>query len=307
MRQLLLAGSQSPWLREQATHRAFVRRAVSRFMPGETLDDGLRAARELAARGLASTITHLGENIGARAEAEAEVAHYRQALDRIAADALDAEVSVKLTHLGLDLDPALATRLTQCLAERSATLGRRLWIDMEGSPYVEPTLALHARVRAATAGVGVCVQSYLRRTSHDVEALIAQGAAVRLVKGAYAEPAAIAFPDKREVDAQFLALAQRLLSEPARANGVWLAVGTHDRALIAAIERFVSDHDIPRDAFEFAMLYGIQTAEQLRLARAGYKVRVLVSYGDSWFPWYMRRLAERPANLWFVLRNMFAR
>lgn len=307
MRRVLLAGSQNAWLRRQATHRGFVRRAVRRFMPGETLDDGLRAARELQQRGLASIVTHLGENIADLGEAEAEVRHYVEALDRIAAGGLDTEVSVKLTHLGLDLDPSRTGQLTRCLAERSAAQQRRLWIDMEGSPYVAATLDVHARVREATPGVGVCVQAYLRRTAADVENLIAQGAAVRLVKGAYMEPPAIAFPDKAEVDAQFLTLTRHMLSPAARAAGVWLAVATHDRRIIGEIERFVAEQRIPKQSFEFAMLYGIQSAEQLRLARAGYRVRVLVSYGSSWFPWYMRRLAERPANLLFVLRNLFAR
>ncbi len=307
LRTVFLAASQNTWLRDHATRWPFVRRAVARFMPGERLDDGLRAVTALQAQGLGGILTHLGENITDRHEAEAELAHYQDALDRIARAPLDTEVSVKLTHLGLDIDPTLAERFTECLAKRAGTVGGRLWIDMEGSPYVAPTLALHRAVRARVPTVGVCVQSYLRRTAADVEDLIAQGAAVRLVKGAYAEPADIAYPDKGDVDAQFLALARRMLSPEARRAGVWLAVGTHDRALIAAVEQGVAELGMPRDGFEFAMLYGIQTAEQLRLSRAGYRVRVLVSYGASWFPWYMRRLAERPANLLFVLRNMLGR
>ena len=307
LRRALLAASQNAWLRHQATRRRFVRQAVLRFMPGETLDDGLRAAAALQTAGCTSILTHLGENITDRSEAEAEHAHYAGAFDRIAAAGLPTEISVKLTHLGLDLDIGVAEKLTGCLAMRSAALKRRLWIDMESSPYVDRTLALHREVRAQTPHVGVCVQAYMHRTPGDVEDLITQGAAVRLVKGAYAEPASVAFPHKKDVDAQFLDLARQMLSPEARRAGVWLAVGTHDRALIAAIERHVADQGIPKDAFEFAMLYGIQTAEQLRLARAGYRVCVLVSYGAEWFPWYMRRLAERPANLLFALRNVLGR
>src|SRR5205085_5860116 len=182
---------------------------------------------------------------------------------------------------------------------------RVVWIDMEGSAYTERTLALFHRARAAYPNVGICVQAYLHRTGNDVEALIAAGAAVRLVKGAYREPASIAIARKKAVDANYFALAQRLLSAEARQHGVRAAIATHDRDLIAGISAWAAQQGILRNALEFQMLYGIQTAEQLRLAGEGYDSRVLVAYGTHWYAWFMRRLAERPANVWFVMKNLF--
>ncbi len=176
---------------------------------------------------------------------------------------------------------------------------------MEHSPYVDATLEIHRRARAKFPNVAVCVQAYLYRTEKDVESLIAQGATVRLVKGAYDEPSEIAFPQKSDVDENYFRLAQLLLSEKARESGVRAAIATHDRKLIARISDWAATQEIPRDQLEFDMLYGIQRAEQLRLVREGYRSRVLVSYGSYWFPWFMRRLAERPANVLFLARNLW--
>ena len=299
-----MAGSQSPWLRRQATRRRFVRRAVSRFMPGETLDDALAAAAALDARGLGTVLTHLGENITAAAEAEAVRRHYLEVLGRLPAAGLDAEVSVKLTQLGLDLDLDLAAEHARCLAERSAAHGRRLWIDMESSAYVDRTLEVYRRVREREPGVGLCVQAYLHRTARDLQALVPLGAAVRVVKGAYQEPAGNAMRRKRDVDESFFRLCERLLAEDARRAGCRLTIATHDRDLIGRLAAGASARGVPLEAYEIAMLYGIQRPEQARLAAVGHRVRVLISYGDSWFPWYMRRLAERPANVWFVARGL---
>ena len=303
LRSLFLAASQNAWLNHQATRRPFVRRAVSRFMPGESANDALAAATTLAREGFGFIVTHLGENVASAAEVAEEVSHYRDVAARIGAAGLDAEISVKLTHLGLDLDPALARRGVGELACAARGCGMHLWIDMEGSAYVEPTLALYRELRPAHPNLGICVQAYLRRTAADVESLIALGGAVRLVKGAYQEPASIAFPGKHEVDESFFTLARRLLSPEARRAGAWLAAGTHDPKLLARIEAHARSEGVPADAFEFALLYGIRRDEQLRLRAAGWRTRVLISYGSSWFPWYMRRLAERPANVGFVLRN----
>jgi proline dehydrogenase len=314
MRSLLLAGSDSRWLREQATRRAFVRRAVSRFMPGESLDDALGTAPALRPDGIGLVLTRLGESVTDAAEADAVAAHYLDALERIgrpggsSADSsratVDAEISVKPTQLGLDIDPGRCFAHVRALAERADSLGNFVWIDMEQTRYVDATLDLCRRVRAERANVGVCVQAYLYRTARDVEGLISAGAGVRLVKGAYREPPALAFPRKRDVDDNYLALARRLLEADARKAGVRPVFGTHDPRLIQAIAAHGAATGRAARDVEYHLLYGIQRAEQQRLARAGHKVRVLVSYGSYWFPWYMRRLAERPANVLFVAKSL---
>jgi proline dehydrogenase len=304
MRSMLLAGADSRWLREQATRRAFVRRAVSRFMPGESLDDALGTAPALKPDGIGLVLTRLGESVTDAAEADAVAAHYLDALERIKATGVDAEISVKPTQLGLDIDAARCHAHVRALAERAASLGNFVWIDMEQTRYVDATLDLCRRLRAERANVGVCVQAYLYRTAQDVEALIAAGAGIRLVKGAYREPPDKAFPRKRDVDDNYLALARRLLEADARKAGVRPVFGTHDSRLIQAIAaQGAATGRAARDV-EYHLLYGIQRAEQQRLARAGHKVRVLVSYGSYWFPWYMRRLAERPANVLFVAKSL---
>jgi proline dehydrogenase len=309
-RRILVRASESAWLRERAPRLHFVKRASRRFLPGEYLDDALSAARRLANTGISSLITHLGENVRDRSEAEAVTRDYLGILERIQAAALPAEISVKLTQLGLDIDQefcfANLMRLIQASAASNSGTPKSVWIDMEQSAYVEATLDLHCRARQSNRNVGVCVQAYLRRTAKDVESLVALGASVRLVKGAYSEPAEIAFESKGDVDQNFFRAAQALLSPEARRAGVRAVIGTHDRALIARISEWAASQGVPKSELEFAMLYGIQRAEQLRLAREGYVSCVLVSYGSYWFPWYMRRLAERPANVWFLARNLFS-
>ncbi len=303
VRRLLLAGSQNRWLQRQAMRRGFVRKAVSRFMPGETLDDAVAAARELETHGLGTILTHLGENVTERAEADAEAEHYLDVIERSAS--LDCEVSVKLTQLGLDLDPERPHRHLIRLIERAAELKRTIWIDMEGSAYTERTIEVYRRLRRVHPNVGVAIQAYLRRSRADVESLLPLGAAIRLVKGAYREPASIAFASLAEVNENYFALARLLLAPEARGAGARLVAGTHDTRLIARINEYAEATGVPRGAFEYAMLYGIRRDEQERLARSGYPTRVLISYGSSWFPWYMRRLAERPANLMFVAKSLF--
>jgi len=304
MRQLLLWASENAWLRQQMPRYRFVRRAVSRFMPGEDADAAFAATVELQKRGIGTVLTLLGENVKTEADTAAVVRHYSEVMQAIKDRGLDAEVSVKLTHLGLDLDPALAEANLMAIAARAAALGQEVGVDMEGSAHTESTLALYRRVRAAQANVGLCLQAYLRRSTADLESLLPLRPTVRLVKGAYAEPSTIAFPDKAEVDAQFLKLAQRLLVAAGGSGGPRVIFGTHDRRLIAEIVAWASARGIPPGAYEFHLLYGIGREEQRRLAGSGHRVRVLVSYGDAWFAWYMRRLAERPANLWFVVRNI---
>jgi proline dehydrogenase len=303
-RQILIAASENSWLRKKMPRLAFVRRAAARFLPGENVDDALAAATRLSGDGVSSLLTHLGENVSDRAEAQAETERYLHLLDRIQQSELPSEVSVKLTQLGLDIDAEFCLANLVSLAEHARS--KTIWIDMEQSRYVEAALELHARARRTRANVGVCVQAYLRRTEKDIESLIAMGASVRLVKGAYSEPPEIAFAKKRDVDESYFRLAQMLLSPRARAAGVRAALATHDTNLIARLAEWSAAQGIARTQLEFAMLYGIQRREQLRLAREGYRSDVLISYGTFWFPWFMRRLAERPANILFLARNLFS-
>jgi proline dehydrogenase len=306
LRRALLAGSQSRWLRERAMRQAFVRRAVSRFMPGEEASDALAAADGLRRAGLGAVLTRLGENVATEAEADAVAAHYLDLLERVKGEGGAVEISVKPTQLGLDLEEERCAARLEALAARAEATANFVWIDMEQTAYTDATLRLVRRARARHRGVGVCLQSYLRRTASDLDALLPTGAGIRLVKGAYNEPADLAFPRKADVDASYLALARRLLAATEAGSGVRTVFGTHDRAIIDAIVAEAA-RGLPRAAAEFHLLYGIQRAEQERLAAAGWPVRVLVSYGAYWFPWYMRRLAERPANVLFVAKSLLAR
>jgi proline dehydrogenase len=304
MRKVLLAGSTNAWLRERATKAAFVRRAVSAFMPGETVDDALRAAKEQQREGITTILTRLGENITRVEEAEEVTQHYFEVLDKVAAAGLDAQVSVKPTQLGLDQDPAICRQNLDRLIERTEQRNNFLWIDMEGSPYVDPTLELYRYGRARTSKIGVAIQSYLYRTEKDVESLIPLGSAIRMVKGAYLEPPDIAFPRKADVDENFFKMCVRLLQPDAIQAGCLLHIATHDMTLVERLTAWIQANNVPASAYEFAMLYGIQRGHQQRMAKEGQRLRVLISYGEYWFPWYMRRLAERPANVWFVLKNL---
>ena len=305
MRKVLLAGSTNAWLRERATKAAFVRRAVSAFMPGETIDDALRAAKEQQRTGIHTILTRLGENITRVEEADEVTEHYFEVLDKVAAAGLDAQVSVKPTQLGLDQDPAICRTNLDRLIERTEQRNNFLWIDMESSPYVEPTLDLYRYGRARTSRIGVAIQSYLYRTEKDVESLIPLGSAIRMVKGAYLEPPDVAFPRKADVDENFFKMCVRLLQPDAIQAGCLLHIATHDMALVERLTAWIKANNVPPSAYEFAMLYGIQRGHQQRMAKEGKRLRVLISYGEYWFPWYMRRLAERPANVWFVVKNLF--
>jgi proline dehydrogenase len=303
-RRVLLAASRSQWLARQLSQRGFVRRAVRRFMPGEDLEAALAAAALLAEAGIGTVLTQLGEQVTTRGEAAAVRDHYLDVLDRIRDRRLSAEISVKLTHLGLDANPRACLQDVLALAGRAGEGQSFLWIDMEESRYVDATLELFQAVRAAHDRVGVCLQAYLRRTPADLATLLPLAPAIRLVKGAYNEPPDVAFPRKRDVDAAYLTLAGSLLDR-AQA-GARPVFGTHDPALIGRLRDRALAAGVPPGAYEVHMLYGIRAAAQRTLVRDGVPVRVLVSYGSHWFPWYMRRLAERPANVWFVVRHLFA-
>jgi proline dehydrogenase len=306
-RKLLLAASTNAWLRDHATRAAFVRRSVSTFMPGEHLDDALAAARVQQQLGIGTIFTHLGENVRHAADTGAVAEHYVDVMNAVQASGLNAQVAVKPTHLGLDIDVDLARQRLQGLVDHAEAAGNFVWLDMESSPYVDRTLELFRHLRQRSSRVGVALQAYLYRTAQDIEQLIPLGAAIRLVKGAYLEPPAVAFPRKRDVDENFFTLACRLLSTEAVAAGGLLHIATHDGRLVDRLQVFTGTQRVPRSAYEFAMLYGIQRPLQMRLAGSGAPLRVLIAYGPQWFPWYMRRLAERPANVGFVFRNLLAR
>lgn len=284
--------------------RRFVQRSVSRFMPGEKVEDALAAASTLASVGVTTILTRLGENLTFLAEAESVTEHYLHVLDLVAASGLDAQISVKPTQLGLDQDPEVCAQNLLRLTDRAAERRNFVWIDMEGSPYVDPTLALFRRVRARTPYIGVALQAYLHRTPADVEALLPIDPAIRLVKGAYLEPPSVALPNKTDVDEQFHRLASRLLTAPERKPETQFHIASHDARLVDRLLTFADARGVSRDLYEVAMLYGIGANRQQVLAKSGRRLRVLISYGEFWFPWYMRRLAERPANVWFVVKNM---
>jgi len=305
MRSILLAASQNQWLRHRAVNYSFVRRTVSRFMPGEKLDDALGAAEALRSKKIGSVFTHLGENIKDRAEAQQVAEHYLEVLKRIREKGLQAEISVKLTQLGLDLSPDL------CFEHLNAIIGRAekdstVWVDMEASDYVDATLDLYRHALTAHPNVGICLQAYLHRTKDDLANLLPLRPSIRLVKGAYNEPPEIAFPRKQDVDENYFELGARILRAKKENRCVRAAFGTHDVALIRRLADCASAVGFAKREFEVQMLYGIQRAEQERLASEGCTSIVLVAYGSYWYPWFVRRLAERPANLWFMVRNVFA-
>ena len=302
-RSLLLKASRSQWLARQLRERGFFQRAVKRFMPGETLDAALEAAAIFGKAGLGTVLTELGEQVTNRAEAAAVRDHYLGVYEKIQRRKLPAHVSVKLTHLGLDGSKEGCVQDVLKLAARADQARSMLWIDMEESRYVDATLEVYRRAKAEWPNVGVCLQAYLRRTPKDLESLLSISPAIRLVKGAYNEPADVALPKKADVDDAYRLLADRLLGEAARQRAKPV-FGTHDMGLVEQIRKMAVDKKVDSTSYEFHMLYGIRANEQRQLASMGAEVRVLVSYGSAWFAWYMRRLAERPANVWFVLRNV---
>lgn len=301
MRGLLLWCASNPWLAAHVPRWGFARRAVRRFLPGEGFEAALKAANDFKPRGVRALFTLLGENITGLEEANQVVEHYEEVL--AASAGIEAEVSVKPTQLGLDIDEEATYANLRRLARAAANARSFLWVDMEGSAYTDRTLDLYRSVRAEHSNVGLALQAYLHRTVKDVTALLPLKPAIRLVKGAYAESPQLAFTAKRDVDQNYLALCALMLPEVKR-RALRLVVATHDTALIAKAWRFGDALGIEKSRFEIAMLYGIRTDEQLRLAREGFDVRDLISWGDAWYAWYLRRLAERPANMLFVARQL---
>jgi proline dehydrogenase len=304
MRRIFLWMASNRWLRDRLPRLWFVRRAVRRFLPGEDATAALNAAARYEAAGIGTIYTRIGEHLKDASEAAAVADHYLGVLDAIHDRGLDGSISVKLSQLGLDLDPGRAFDHANRLAARAGDLGTFVWIDMEDSAATDATLEVYVRLRANHANVGVCLQAYLRRTAADLQRLLPLEPAIRLVKGAYAEAESVAFQGHREVDANFAALAIEMLETARGGNGVRIGLGTHDVGLIEQIDAHARALGLPRTAFEVQMLYGVRVDQQFRLAREGYRVLDLVSYGEAWYAWYMRRLAERPANVLFALRQI---
>ena len=281
---------------------SLARRLSSRFVAGETLDQALAVARKLNAEGITVTLDHLGESVSTLEEAAEARDVYLRTLNAIHANGIQGNVSLKLTQFGLDLSYDQCLANVDQLVRRAAELGSFVRVDMESSRYTDRTLDLVHTLHARFGAVGVVIQCYLYRSQADIEKLCAAKIRVRLCKGAYLEPAAVAFPRKSDVDKSYLELTRYLLT-----NGVYPALATHDEAVIRHICRFVADRQIPLDSFEFQMLYGIRRDVQRRLVAGGYRVRLYVPFGKAWYPYYMRRLAERPANVFFMLRNLLRR
>lgn len=306
MRSLLLWMARSEWMQSTIPNLPFAKRAVRRFMPGERLEDAFTAADRLRDERIGVLFTRLGENISTLDEAEAVAAHYREVLTQ---DSLRAhtqgpvEISVKPTQLGLDQDPEVCFEHCDDLARRCAEAGTWFWLDMEGSAYTEPTMLLAERLMAKHDNVGIALQAYLKRTASDLQRLLPHRPAIRLVKGAYDEPAAIAYRSGAEVDANFVALAV-VLAGPASRGEARLCLGTHDVGLIEQISTVATAGGATPANLEVHMLYGIRERELCRFRDAGYPAASLVAYGSAWYRWYMRRLAERPANVIFALRQL---
>jgi proline dehydrogenase len=295
--------SESKRLRRFAEHSPMGRKNSRRFVAGETVEEALAAAVAVNRLGQGVSIDNLGENVTNAEEARASAALYHQLLDQMAARKLNANVSLKLTHMGLDVDPKLAEELVSSLVGHARQANNFVRVDMEGSPHTQLTLDLVHKLHAQPGHqgvVGAVIQSYLRRSQKDVEELLAAGIRIRLCKGAYQEPPEIAFHKKAEVDANFVALMKMLLK-----SGVYHGIATHDERMIHATLAFARAENVPADAFEFQMLYGIRRDLQQLLVRDGWRMRVYIPFGTEWYPYFMRRLAERPANVFFVLKNLF--
>lgn len=305
LRATFIALSESRPLRSFAEKTALGQRLSSRFVAGLTVDDALRAARAMNRLGLGVSVDNLGENVTSAAEARQSAQLYHQMLDQMAGQELNANVSLKLTHMGLDVDEKLAYAITSELVQHAARINNFVRVDMEGSAYTQRTLDFVRRLHREPeyAGhVGAVIQSYLHRSEADVEQLVAEHIRIRLCKGAYKEPPEIAFEKKAEVDANYVKLMKVLLK-----SGIYHGIATHDENMIRAAIDFARREAIPAGAFEFQMLYGVRRDLQQKLIKEGWKCRVYIPFGAEWYPYLMRRLAERPANAIFILKNLFRR
>ena len=301
-RSALIYLSRKEGLKEFAARFSLFRKLTTRFIAGESIAEAVAAIREINAHGCTASFDHLNESVDSAAETESEVAEYLNVLASIDETGIKSNVSIKLTQFGLDIDPELAYRNARRIVEDATRRGNFVRIDMEGSNVTQVTLDVFNRLRAEFGlnDVGIVVQSYLYRTKDDVTALLKIPARIRLCKGAYDEPAEVAYPEKKNVDDNYVQLMRMLLS-----SGVYHGIATHDPKMIDATIDFAQKEGIGKDAFEFQMLYGIRRDLQEQLARDGWGMRVYVPYGKHWYPYFMRRLAERPANIWFVMKNLW--
>jgi proline dehydrogenase len=296
---ILLYLSNSPGFKNFLTRFKSFNNVTHRFVAGEELGDAVATIRQLNRKQISASFDHLGESISSEAETRAEVREYIAVLEAISDNALDSNVSVKLTQLGLDISPELCYENTRAIVEAAARHRNFVRIDMEDSPKTDATFNIFRRLRGEFDNVGIVVQSYLYRTEKDIDELLALGARIRLCKGAYKEPASVAFQDKRDVDANYVKLMKKLL-----VSGIYHGIATHDEKMLEATRQFAAEKSIAADQFEFQMLYGVRRDLQDKLISEGYRMRVYVPYGQYWYPYFMRRLAERPANVWFVMKNM---
>jgi proline dehydrogenase len=303
LRSLFIVLSHNRPLRRFSERSRLGVRVSSRFIAGMEIEDALRVAEEVNKQGMSVTLDSLGESVTTEAEARAAAEVYHKLLDAIAARKLNANISMKLTQMGLNLSPALAESIAESVTQHAKATGGFVRIDMEDSSLTQVTIEIVKRLHTKPelrGAIGIVIQAYLFRSQKDIEELIANGIRVRLCKGAYQEPAEIAFPRKADVDANFIRLANLLLASP-----VYHGLATHDDAMVAAAKSYAKEHGIDRSHFEFQMLYGIRRDLQRKLVEEGYNVRVYVPFGNDWYPYFMRRLAERPANVIFLVKNFF--
>jgi proline dehydrogenase len=300
-RSALIYLSRQEGLKEFATRFSLFKKLTTRFIAGETTDEAVAAIREINERGCSASFDHLNESVSNVAATEAEVQEYLHVLELIDATKINSNVSIKLTQFGLEIDPELAYRNARRIVEDAARRGNFVRVDMEGSNVTQVTIDIFKRLRSefGVNDVGIVIQSYLYRTEEDARELLKIPARIRLCKGAYDEPADVAYPEKKDVDANYVRVMQLLLS-----SGTYHGIATHDPKMIDATIDFAQREGIAKDAFEFQMLYGIRRDLQEQLARDGWGMRVYVPYGKHWYPYFMRRLAERPANIWFVMKNV---
>lgn len=306
-RNFLLWCSENRWMQTNIPQLAFVQQAVRRFMPGENLEDAVREAEIFSTQNIGTVFTHLGESILIRSEADAVTDHYLQVLRTIAEKNIPTEISLKLTQIGIDLDYKIGVENFQKIIKLANELNITVWIDIEQSLYVNTTIKFYKYFKENFKNVGLCLQSYLLRTQKDFDSLKSISPFIRLVKGAYNESADVAFKKKSDTDSNYFLIAKKMINNLNDDQNSRHAFGTHDTRLIQMIMDYAKEKNLPSEKLEFQMLYGIKTSEQQRIAKLGYKLKVLISYGTHWYPWYVRRLAERPANVWFVLKNLFVR
>ena len=307
-RSLFIALSQNRNLRSFSERSSLGRKLSSRFVAGMSVDDVLAVCERVNREGIAATLDSLGESVTTEAEAQRSADIYHQLLDAIEARKLDANVSVKLSQVGMDFDPALAERIVGEMVAHAAQVHSFVRIDMEGSPYTEATIAMTERLaRKYPGAVGTVLQAYLYRTASDTDRLLGEGIRIRLCKGAYKEGAEVAFPAKADVDANYVTLMKRMVTfrNAQSGKGVFCGIATHDEAIVDKMRAFVSENKIDKGDFEFQMLYGVRRDLQRRLAAEGHGVRVYIPFGPEWYPYFMRRLAERPANVLFLVKNFF--